>query len=205
MASPDSIQQDQIGGFLHSLLKGYIDITGAGKIFGSRFAFKLSEYNAPEPDLAFVSKERLHLVHETGMTGAPDIAVEIVSKESKKRDYYTKRGLYETAGVLEYWIIDPLQKTALFYRLDRGTYKGVRLKKGSIFCSRVLKGFELDVRWLWQDPLPKIGETMVQIVGEVKVMEAMGLDIATFGKKELIEAMVKEGLKEELRRMLEEL
>ena len=130
-------------------------------VFGSRFAFELSHIRAPEPDVAFVSIARLHLVEETRMKGAPDIAVEIVARESRSRDYFEKKNLYESAGVLEYCIIDPLQLRAEFYRLLDGRYHLVPLEQNRIFRSEVLEGFGLDVEWLFADNLPNEFEKRV--------------------------------------------
>ncbi len=164
IASPDAFRNDQIAGFVRFLMQGFADVKGMGRVFGSRFAFQLSEWRAPEPDIAFVSTERLSLVQETRMVGAPDIAVEIVSRESRYRDYFEKKRLYEEGG-REYWIIDPLQERAEFYRLSEGRYALVPLERNRIFCSRVLEGFWLDVDWLFADPLPSAYETLQRILG----------------------------------------
>jgi len=164
MGSPDTMRNDQIGGFVRFLMQGYADIKGLGKVFGSRFAFQLSEIRAPEPDVAFVSKQRLHLVEEKKMMGAPDIAVEIVSRDSRHRDYFDKKPLYEAAGAQEYWIIDPLQKRAEFYRLTEGMYKLVPLEHNRIFRSLALEGFWLDVEWLFAEPLPTAYEKLQEII-----------------------------------------
>ena len=154
MASPDSKRNDKLGGFIKFLMQGFSAVRGLGEVLGSRFAFELSQTRAPEPDVAFVSTARLHLVEETRMKGAPDIAVEIVARESRTRDYFEKKNLYEAAGVLEYWIIDPLQLRAEFYRLIDQRYQLVQLEQNRIFRSEVLDGFWLDVDWLFADKLP---------------------------------------------------
>jgi len=154
MASPDSTENNQINNFLSFLMTGYAEIKNLGWIFISRFAFRLAERRVPEPDVAFVRGERLHLVHATGMNGAPDIAVEIVADESEERDYVKKKQLYEAAGVTEYWIIDPGGMNVEVYRLVGRKYELVPLEEGRIFRSQVLEGFWLDVEWLFALPLP---------------------------------------------------
>ena len=188
MASPDSTQQNLLGEFLVRLMKGYSEIHDLGEVFSSRFAFTLTPYQAPEPDVAFVSKDRLHLVHETGMRGGPDIAVEIVSKDSKNRDYEDKKRIYQSAGVLEYWIIDPIKKKATFYQLEEGKYTPVFLESGHLFHSKVLTGFSIDVEWFWMNPLPNI---------EDKILTYMG-------KERVLKNLIKEMKKEEIQRILAE-
>ena len=53
-----------------------------------------------------------------GCTGAPDWIIEIVSPGSRKMDYFTKLFKYRTAGVREYWIVDPGKNLILVYNFD---------------------------------------------------------------------------------------
>jgi Uma2 family endonuclease len=124
----------------------------AGAFYGSRFAFALTAFRAPEPDVAFVRTERLTLVDDRRMVGGPDIAVEVVSRDSRQRDYGEKKQLYADAGVAEYWIIDPLQRRCEFHRLHEGRHELVPLEHNRIFRSAVLERFWLDVEWLLENP-----------------------------------------------------
>ena len=98
MASPDTRRSDRLGGLIKFLLQGYAAVKGLGEVYGSRFAFELTEFRAPEPDVAFVRTERLTLVDDRRMVGGPDIAVEIVSRDSRQRDYGEKKQLYAARG-----------------------------------------------------------------------------------------------------------
>ena len=164
MASPHTRTNDRIGGFIAYLLRGYAEARKAGEVFGSRFAFVLSPIRAPEPDVAFVRSERLHLVGEHGMDGGPDIAVEVVSRDSRDRDYGEKRRLYQDAGVSEYWIVDPLQRRAEFHRLHEGLDALAPLEANRIFRSVALPGFFLDVEWLFADPVPEVRKKLGEIL-----------------------------------------
>ena len=166
MASPDTRRSDRLGGFIKFLLQGYAEAQGSGEVYGSRFAFELSQFRAPAPDVAFVRTERLHLVSERRMVGGPDIAVEIVSRDSRQRDYGEKKQLYAEAGVTEYWIIDPIQRRVEFHRLDAGRYALVPLEHNRIFRSAVLEGFWLDIEWLLTEPLPKAYEKLQEILAQ---------------------------------------
>ena len=48
-------------------------------------------------------------LNNRGCTGAPDWIIEIVSPGSRKMDYFTKLFKYRTAGIREYWIVDPIR------------------------------------------------------------------------------------------------
>ena len=58
---------------------------------------------------------------DRGCTGAPDWIVEIVSPSSKQMDYYKKLFKYRTAGVREYWVVDPDKNLILVYNFEQGT------------------------------------------------------------------------------------
>ena len=44
-----------------------------------------------------------------------DWVIEIVSQSSQRMDYLTKLFKYRTAGVREYWIVNPMKRTVLVY------------------------------------------------------------------------------------------
>ena len=54
-------------------------------------------------------------MNDRGCNGAPDFIIEIVSPSSQRMDYLTKLFKYRTAGVREYWVIDPIQRKVLVY------------------------------------------------------------------------------------------
>ena len=164
MASPDTRRSDRLGGLIKFLLQGYAEAKGLGEVYGSHFAFELTEFRAPAPDVAFVRTERLTLVGDRRMVGGPDIAVEIVSRDSRQRDYGEKKQLYAAADVAEYWIIDPLQQRCEFHRLHEGRYELLPLEHNRIFRSAVLEGFWLDVEWLLAEPLPNAYDLLQELV-----------------------------------------
>jgi Uma2 family endonuclease len=53
-----------------------------------------------------------------GVTGPPDLIVEVLSPSNRMHDEVTKRALYARAGVREYWIVDPDQRTLQVLSLD---------------------------------------------------------------------------------------
>jgi Uma2 family endonuclease len=149
-----------------ALIFDFVQINDLGRTTGSRVAYRLSRHRSPEPDIAFVRKSREHLIEDGYVDGPPDLAVEIVSPDSKTRDYVTKREQYEQAGVKEYWIVDELQQRVTLLRLGRqGHYREVKAKQG-ILKSRVLKGFWLRPDWLWQKRLPLRIKVLKEILGE---------------------------------------
>jgi hypothetical protein len=87
-ALPDTRTENELLGVLVATIQGFLEATNnAGQLLFSRFAFRLSEFDAPEPDIAYVRPDRRHLLGDEYMEGGPDIAVEIVSRDSVQRDY----------------------------------------------------------------------------------------------------------------------
>src|SRR6516165_10065172 len=133
MASPDNTDANDLFVWLLRLLGDFVEEKDLGKVYGSRVAFRLGESHGPEPDIAYVRKERLHLVRRGYVNGPPDLAVEIVSPESVERDYDDKRTQYQQAGVAEYWIIDEMEQKVTLLRLGRGRrYREVRPRSGEL-------------------------------------------------------------------------
>lgn len=78
------------------------------------------------------------------------MAVEIVSPESKTRDYRHKRTEYNTVGIPEYWIIDPVaQKVTVFLLID-GLYEGLEYQGNQPIISQTFPELELTVERLLQ-------------------------------------------------------
>jgi Uma2 family endonuclease len=167
MASPEKKVHNSLNLFIAHLIDGYTAARNIeGCTFISRFSCKISEFRAPEPDVGYVRPERVHLVQERHMLGGPDIAVEIVSRDSRSRDYGEKCELYQDAGVAEYWIIDPLKGRAEFLGLKDGIYERLPLEAKRIFRCGVIPGFWLDVEWLYEKPLPRAYHCLQQVLAD---------------------------------------
>ncbi|HBI43055.1 MAG TPA: hypothetical protein DDY78_09390 [Planctomycetales bacterium] len=165
MASPDNNDANRLCVWLLTLMEMFVEANDLGDMFVSRSAFRLDGGNSPEPDIAFVRKERLHLVLRGFTDGPPDLAVEIVSPESVERDYKKKRLQYQRAGVLEYWIIDEIEEKVTLLRLAANrVYREVRPRKG-VLASEAMPGFWLRAEWLWQTPRPKKAKVLKMLLG----------------------------------------
>jgi Uma2 family endonuclease len=70
------------------------------------------------PDVAFVGKERLGPSGVTGwyISGAPDLAVEVLSPSNRTGEIRGKVAEYLEAGAKLVWVIDPASRSATTYR-----------------------------------------------------------------------------------------
>lgn len=88
-------------------LRNFLHGRGLGSVYIAPFDVVLSNINVVQPDVLYVSNNRLNILTKAGATGAPDLAIEVLSGSTKRRDAVTKLRLYENFGVDEYWIVDP--------------------------------------------------------------------------------------------------
>lgn len=57
--------------------------------------------------------------------GAPDFVAEIISDSTRSRDMYLKLEKYASAGVSEYWIVDPVKRKVIVYDLSSGDFPSI--------------------------------------------------------------------------------
>lgn len=117
--SPPNTKHQRILSYLHLEIGTYIRANGGVcEVFPAPFAVFLfaDDKKYLEPDLSVICDAEK--IEEKGCNGAPDWIIEIVSFGSRSMDYYTKLSLYRSAGVREYWIVDPMKQTILVYDME---------------------------------------------------------------------------------------
>jgi len=162
---PSTAEHQALTGFLLCLLWLTAERHDPRSRVLSRFMLRLrSRPSAREPDLTFVTATHAERVTTYYIDGPSDLVVEVVSDDSVTRDYREKLAEYQTAGIPEYWIIDPLRKEARFYQLgEGGTYRLGPIDEDGVYTSPVVAGFRLRVSWLWQRPMPTIDEALTDL------------------------------------------
>jgi Uma2 family endonuclease len=80
-------------------------------------------YTVVQPDLCVICDE--NKIDERGAIGAPDLVIEILSPGNSNKEMKYKFDLYEEAGVLEYWIVNPADKTVFIYVLKENQFIGM--------------------------------------------------------------------------------
>ncbi len=120
--APPTTKHQRLVGKLFNTIHNYIEGNkGTCEPFIAPFAVFLNENdkNYVEPDISVIcDKSKLT---DKGCNGAPDWIIEIVSASSRRMDYYTKLFKYRTAGVREYWIVDPEKERVMVYNFEKET------------------------------------------------------------------------------------
>ncbi len=141
------IQHQRISKKLLRKIDTYVESKDLGEVFYAPTDVVLSDTDAPQPDLFFIKKDRLKIIDEAEgvVMGAPDLAVEIISPGSVRRDRVVKKDLYEKFGIAEYWLVDPQNASIEVYILENEHYQlHLLADKGDTVSSKLLEGFIFD-------------------------------------------------------------
>lgn len=150
MAPPNRIHQ-QLVYDLGRIIGNYIvSQHGDCKVYPAPFAVNLDANDKiwVEPDLSVICEKQK--LTDRGCKGAPDWIIEIVSPSSIRMDYSVKLFKYRTAGVREYWIVNPIKQTVQTYSFEGGEDAGHYSFEDEI-CGKVLEGFTVKVSELLEN------------------------------------------------------
>lgn len=127
-------------------LGSYVEENDLGEVYSAPFDVVLTDTDVVQPDLLFVSKERLNIINDDNIRGAPDLVVEILSPSTAGRDRTVKRILYAKHGVKEYWQVDTDAKTIMVLLLGENGYELADIYgEGQALTSPTLEGFTLNL------------------------------------------------------------
>ncbi len=119
--SPSTVHQSISLNLTYQISK-YLEKKSLGRLFHAPIDVILTETDVVVPDLFFISKERFHLITPKNIQVAPDFIIEILST-NRDRDLVIKKQLYERHEVMEYWVVDPDNKTVTVFLLqENGRY-----------------------------------------------------------------------------------
>jgi Uma2 family endonuclease len=106
-----------------------------------------SQIDAVEPDVVYFTTERLSIIGDKNVQGAPSLLVEVLSPSSSDVDPGRKLETYAKFGVPEYWIIDPVTKTTLAHAQPRGErYDEVVRREDGLIESLTLPDLRFELR-----------------------------------------------------------
>jgi len=128
-------------------LYSQIELKGLGQVFDAPVDLQLNEHNIVQPDIVLVLEAKRQIITPTKIKGIPDLIIEILSPTSIDNDCVLKRQMYETAGVPEYWIVDPFEHEVQQLVLEEGKY--VLRGHGDTITLTVLENIRVDLKEVW--------------------------------------------------------
>jgi len=100
-----------------------------------------SDDTVVQPDILIICDEVKR--GEESCHGAPDLVVEILSPSNTATEMQRKFKLYQTAGVREYWVVDPETKSLTVYLFQEDTILTRTYGSAGKAPVAILPGFEI--------------------------------------------------------------
>ncbi len=133
---------------LSVLLANYVKENNLGRV-AAEMGYKLE--TDPDtvlaPDISFIARQRVGIRVEGYRSGAPDLAVEVLSPSDRKTQVERKTALWLELGAKAVWNVDPRKRTVEVVRVDGNrklfhdtdefvddTVPGFRVKVSEIFA-----------------------------------------------------------------------
>lgn len=147
MAPPPGSEHGEVTMNLAGPLYQYVKSNDLGIVYAAETGFKLESNpdTVRAPDIAFVRRER---VQETGrlpgyMSGAPDLAVEVLSPSDRVSRVEEKVAEWLEGGARMVWVVSPKLHTVTVYRslTDIVTLT----EKDKLDGAEVVPGFQMNV------------------------------------------------------------
>lgn len=141
---------------LSALLDRYVTDHSLGEVHLAPFdvildADRDEPENIVQPDVLFIAKDRLDIVTDANVQGAPDLAVEILSDSTARYDRVHKMNLYAEFGVRHYWIIDSGAHTLEAFDLTGETPQLVRaVSEDDVFKPELFSDLGIRLSEIWR-------------------------------------------------------
>ena len=151
IVSPAPVPEHQeLLGCLFLLFAAFVNARRLGKVYLSPIDVGLFDHDNVQPDLIFIARDRLGIVGPTRIEGAPDLVLEVLSPGTRHLDQVRKAALYATAGVREYWLVDPEARSIAVLALVGQHFEPAPQSEG-IARSGAPPGLEVEIAPLFAD------------------------------------------------------
>ncbi len=146
--SPSGYEHGRVAGNLTILLGQYVRAKGMGDICSAETGFKLESNpdTVRAPDIAFIPHEQVGIRSAGFGSGAPHLAVEVLSPDDRKTKVEQKTAQWLATGAKSVWLVNPKKRTVevvravgerkLFHESDElvdDTVPGFRVEVSKIF------------------------------------------------------------------------
>ncbi len=131
-------------------ITSHVRAANLGRVYAAETGFKIESDpdSVRAPDVAFIRSERLAERDPVGFLGmAPDLVVEVVSRDDKPGEVLAKVGMWLSAGCRLVWVVDVERRVGRVYRFDGGV--SILEAAGVLDGQDVLPGFSCPLNDIW--------------------------------------------------------
>jgi Uma2 family endonuclease len=158
------LDHEQCTAWLYQVIGPYVKRRGIGLMLSSRIMVETDEFGGRMPDLLFVRHDRLEIVQQKAVYGAPDLVIEVVSPNDRPSDLRALEADYSRLGVPEVVFIDLRRQSIRLLRQRQDGYAEETLLTGAVEFESIA-GLTLDATWLLREPRPDVYDTLTQLLG----------------------------------------
>jgi Uma2 family endonuclease len=157
MSPPPNLYHQGIVGNIVEILHVYLRKNRIGEVYFAPCGVFLTEINAYQPDAFYIANERLSILAEDGVQGAPDLVIEVLSPSTERHDKGPKKKIYAATGVQELWLVDPRAREVAVFDLQRSVDSPkLTVRATGKFQSPLFPGLTLHGVEIFRDPRRKL-------------------------------------------------
>ncbi len=146
MLPSPNVWHQNIVGEISAYLRDFVRAHKLGRAFTAPLDVELSYGNVVQPDVFVLLNKHLDRIKTNRIIRAPDLIVEVASPSTARHDLRAKLDAYTSAGVPEYWVVNPEAQTVELLVLENHVYTSLGVFKGqAALPSRVLVDLSVDV------------------------------------------------------------
>jgi len=146
----------------------YVEERDLGIVLGSRTAVEIHPFRGRLPDLLFVRQDRMEIVKQKAVYGAPDLVMEVISPGDRPSDVIALETDYRSIGVAEIVFIDQRKRAVRLLRRRESEYAEEVMTAGAIVLE-TLGSLRLELDWLFLEPRPRRRATVESLLSQSEI------------------------------------
>jgi len=149
--APAGGEHGQLAMDLMTVVGGWVRANRLGRCFAAETGFRLASDpdTVRAPDGAFIRADRVpQPIPASFMTVMPDLVLEVVSPDDRRREVLAKVGDWLEAGVQVVWVLWPAERRMNIFRSVSDVT--VLEEADNLTCEELLPGFALPLRELFE-------------------------------------------------------
>ncbi len=157
------LDHERCSRWLYSVVWPYVNKLGLGEMLSSRIMVKTDTFGGRMPDLLFVRQERMEIVQQQAVRGAPDLVIEIASPNDRPSHLRELEAEYYLLGVPELVFIHLRKQEIRLLRRGEEGYAETIITDGPVTFA-ALPGLTLQAEWILQEPRPDVYDTLTMLL-----------------------------------------